>query len=47
MDAAIEAARAQTGARPLSIVTEYPAHLPAVQGEPESVADAIGAWSLR
>jgi len=43
MDIAIEAARAQTGARPLSIITEYPAHLPAVQGERASVADAIGA----
>ena len=43
MDAAIEAARAQAGSRPLSIVTEYPAHLPAVQGERGSVADAIGA----
>ncbi len=43
MDAAIRAARAQATAKPLSIVTEYPAHLPAVQGEGASVADAIGA----
>ncbi len=43
MDVAIEAERAQTGSKPLSIVTEYPAHLPAVQGERDSVAGAIGA----
>jgi DNA-binding response OmpR family regulator len=43
MDVAIEAARARGGTKPLSIVTEYPAHLPAVQGDRAAVADAIGA----
>ncbi|MCX6072088.1 MAG: hypothetical protein NTU91_14750 [Chloroflexi bacterium] len=43
MDVAIEAARARGGTKPLSIVTEYPAHLPAVQGDREAVADALGA----
>jgi DNA-binding response OmpR family regulator len=43
MDVAIEAARARSGMKPLSIVTEYPAHLPAVQGDQEAVAEAIGA----
>lgn len=43
MEIATEAARAEGGAKLLSIVTEYPAHLPAVQGERGSVADAIGA----
>jgi hypothetical protein len=43
MDVAIEAERAKASSKPLSIVTEYPAHLPAVQGERDSVAGAIGA----
>lgn len=43
MDDAIEAARMQGGAKPISVVAEYPAHLPAVQGERAGVAVAIGA----
>ena len=43
MDDAIEAARMQGGAKPISVVAEYPAHLPAVQGERTGVAVAIGA----
>jgi len=43
MDIAIEAARARGGTKPLSIVTEYPAHLPAIQGDQTAVVEAIGA----
>lgn len=43
MDVAIEAARARGGTKPLSIVTEYPAHMPAIQGDRTAVAEAISA----
>lgn len=43
MDDAIEAARMQGSAKPISIIAEFPAHLPAVQGERAGVAVAIGA----
>jgi DNA-binding response OmpR family regulator len=42
MSEAIEAARAGGSTKPLSIVTEYPAHLPAVQGDRIAVSAAIG-----
>jgi len=43
MDDAIEAARMQGSGKPIAIVAEFPAHLPAVQGERAGVAVAIGA----
>jgi CheY-like chemotaxis protein len=43
MEAAIEDARARAGTKPLTIVTQYPAHLPAIQGDRTEVVEAIGA----
>lgn len=43
MDDAIEAARMQGSSKPISVIAEFPAHLPAVQGERAGVAVAIGA----
>lgn len=43
MNTAIDEARSRPGTKPLSIVSQYPAHLPAIQGDLVEVAGAIGA----
>lgn len=41
LEAAVRQASSRMGSRPLSVIAEYPAHLPAVDGDREAIAQVI------